>query len=173
MNLYFRLLWLLFSPLVPAQLNSITRTKFRCWPADLDLNLHMNNGRFLTLMDLGRLDFMRCSGLLWPCLKRRWLPVLGATQMTFLRPIKLWQTFVIESEIEYWDDKWIVMRQRFTDNGRLLAVGRIRGIFRGPQGNVAPARLLELIGHSGDPPPLPAEVASWLATLDSQQNRSA
>src|SRR6185503_3961101 len=28
----------------------------RVWPNDLDLNIHVNNGRYLTLMDLGRMD---------------------------------------------------------------------------------------------------------------------
>ena len=30
----------------------------RVWPNDLDTNAHMNNGRYLTLMDLGRFDLM-------------------------------------------------------------------------------------------------------------------
>ena len=29
---------------------------FLVWPNDLDMNRHMNNGRYLTLMDLGRFD---------------------------------------------------------------------------------------------------------------------
>ncbi len=28
--------------------------RFRVWPNDLDFNFHLNNGRYLTLMDIGR-----------------------------------------------------------------------------------------------------------------------
>ena len=32
-----------------------TRVALRVWPNDLDLNLHVNNGRYLALADIGRL----------------------------------------------------------------------------------------------------------------------
>src|SRR5687768_16441057 len=32
--------------------------RFHVWPGDLDFFGHMNNGRFLTLMDSGRFDIM-------------------------------------------------------------------------------------------------------------------
>ena len=36
----------------------------RCWPWDLDLWLELNNGRALTLYDLGRLVLFKRTGLL-------------------------------------------------------------------------------------------------------------
>lgn len=36
--------------------------KMRTWPGDLDINFHMNNGRYLTLMDLGRFNLTIRSG---------------------------------------------------------------------------------------------------------------
>lgn len=34
----------------------------RVWPTDLDVQRHMNNGRYLSLMDLGRMDLLVRSG---------------------------------------------------------------------------------------------------------------
>jgi len=31
-----------------------TRVYLRVWPNDLDLNIHVNNGRYLALADIGR-----------------------------------------------------------------------------------------------------------------------
>ena len=43
----------------------------RVWPNDLDTNAHMNNGRYLTLMDLGRFDLMTQCGLVGTVLKKK------------------------------------------------------------------------------------------------------
>lgn len=171
MNLYFRLFWLLLQSLfarTPRQdVLGVTSRTFRVLPHDLDLNLHMNNGRYLTVMDLGRFDFMRQTRLLWPCLQRRWLPVLGAAQLVFLRPLKLWQAYSIETEMEYWDDKWFVMRQRFVSQGRVVAVGRVRGLMRGRQGNVPPAEILAASGHARPfPPDAGDDLRQWLLSLE-------
>ena len=37
---------------------------FRVLPTDLDVNLHMNNGRFLQIMDLARIDWLLRTGIL-------------------------------------------------------------------------------------------------------------
>ena len=36
---------------------------FRVSPGDIDVNRHMNNGRYLTIMDLGRIDVLIRTGL--------------------------------------------------------------------------------------------------------------
>ena len=44
----------------------------RVLPNDLDTNLHLNNGRYLTLMDLGRVDLMLRMGVMGELRRRRW-----------------------------------------------------------------------------------------------------
>ena len=59
MNLYFRLILVLVSGFFSKTRTSIMDVHaiwFRVLPNDLDSNLHMNNGRYLTIMDLGRTD---------------------------------------------------------------------------------------------------------------------
>ena len=65
MNLYLRLLWLLWR-LRSVQRRGLfeeSRVAFCVWPNDCDLNLHMNSGRYPTLMDLGRVHLTAQSGL--------------------------------------------------------------------------------------------------------------
>ena len=52
-----------------ARPEDVRASPFRVWPHDLDTSLHMNNGRYWTLMDLGRADLMIRSGL-WPSILR-------------------------------------------------------------------------------------------------------
>lgn len=175
MNLWFRLMGLLLKEVVgnrPQQspLDEVLTT-FRTWPTDLDTNLHMNNGRYLTLMDLGRLDFMARTGLLWPTLKKKMLAILGASQMIFLRPLLVGKPFTISTKLVYWDERWFVMRQHFLQDGQVMAKATVRGMFRQKNRTIAPRVVMQL---SGEPLPqareLPADVASWLRSLTEQRD---
>jgi acyl-CoA thioesterase FadM len=169
MNLYLRLLLLLLSYTQRQPrcgLHEPVTTRLRVYPNDLDINLHMNNGRYLTLMDLGRLDFMRKVGLFWPTTRRGWAAILGANQMIYLRPLKVWQRFTLETQLECWDDKWFVMTQRFVADGRLCAIGRVRGLFRGPKGNIAVPQVIALAHTNASTSPMPSEATQqWLQQL--------
>ncbi|WP_338069498.1 thioesterase family protein [Specibacter cremeus] len=71
----------------------------RVWPTDADVNLHINNGVYFSLMDLGRFDLTVRSGI-WRVLReRRRNPVAGAETISFRRSLRLWQRFSIESRI--------------------------------------------------------------------------
>jgi acyl-CoA thioesterase FadM len=58
MKLWLRLLVQLVSwrTRKPLQIHEVAKRKFRVWPTDLDIYNHMNNGVFLTILDLGRYD---------------------------------------------------------------------------------------------------------------------
>lgn len=149
MNLYFRLFLLIFKVLrirKKVDLLATARCTFRVHLNDLDFNFHMNNGRYLTIMDLARLDFMAQTGILWPSLKKKWFPILGETQMTFYRPLGLFQKYQIETTIIGWDEKWIIMQQDFYSKGKLAARGRVRGLLRGKKGNIPPFEILSQLG---------------------------
>ncbi len=72
MNLIFRLLGLLLTTRWRGRLGPLEESvlKLRVWPVDLDVNLHMNNGRYLSVMDLNRVDVILRTGLLLPLLRR-------------------------------------------------------------------------------------------------------
>ncbi len=66
MNLWFRLLFLLLSSPFRPKLSApfaVSRLNFRVLPNDIDSNLHMTNGRYRTIFDLGRLDLVFRMGL--------------------------------------------------------------------------------------------------------------
>jgi hypothetical protein len=51
----------------------------RVWPNDLDLNMHMNSGRYLSMMDVGRMEILARTRMLREVLRRGWRPMVGAT----------------------------------------------------------------------------------------------
>lgn len=165
MNLYFRLLWLLLTlrwfpkqpdPLAPTILN------MRVMPNDLDIYGHVNNGRYLSLMDLGRLHLLYTTELLQPILKKKWAPLLGSVKIHFLKPLRLFQKFQLTTQTIYWDDKWIYIEQKFHRQDQLCAVALLKILFISQSGKVNPQDIVELLPHPPTKPPIPHTLKYWL-----------
>jgi hypothetical protein len=64
MNLWFRLFWMLLKRpwRKAADPFSTTVIRMRVWPLDLDLNRHVTNGRYFTMADIGRMDYVLKTG---------------------------------------------------------------------------------------------------------------
>ncbi len=165
MNLLFRLLkTLLLFFMRPTRRGIFDESvvRFRVWPNDLDTNLHMNNGRYLTLMDLGRLDLLLHNGAVPHVLKHKWYPVLAGTLIRFRRPLNLFQKFEIRTRIVTWDVKWVYLEQTILRKGDLVLQAYLKGVFVGPKGSVPITRLLGLMDVKESPPPLTPGLTAWL-----------
>ena len=172
MNLYLRLLKLLsLLPFVQRQpLFETSRMTFRVWPNDCDINLHLNNGRYLTFMDLGRMHLVAQIGLLGEMLRRRWAPVLSAAEISFIRPLPPFRKFELVSRLLTWDDKYFYMEQRFVAGGRLCAVALVKGLFLQRRERVESRAVLAALGLDLTAPQMPEIVRHWndLAALKKQ-----
>ena len=118
MNLWFRLLHLLLCSLFRPKLEApfgVSRLQFRVLPNDLDSNLHMTNGRYWNIFDLGRLDLILRMGLGKVALREKWAPIVGAGTIQFRRELKPFQRFTLETRLAGW------VGTRLTDT--LLALG--------------------------------------------------
>lgn len=167
MNMLFRLLHVLifswFRPGTPAM--GPCRTPFRCWPSDLDVLLHMNNGKYLSIMDLARLDLMIRSGLYREVAKRGWYPVVVAETIRFRKSIAPFARFDIESSVIGWDEKVVILQQNFYSGGACVAEAVIRGRFlKKSGGGVAPSELMKLAGLEGPSPEMTGWIRDWNAS---------
>lgn len=166
MNLFFRLIYVLIlarfcSRLAPLDTSAVG---FRVLPNDLDLNMHMNNGRYLTLMDLGRIDFMMRTGLGKVVMQRRWMPVIASAKTRWRRSLLPFQPYTLETRLLCWGEKWFFMEQRFVRNGRTVAYGLVKGLIRRSGGHVPPAEVFEaVLGEPLASPPMSDDVRAWMA----------
>jgi len=110
-----------------------TRVALRVWPNDLDFNLHVNNGRYLALADIGRLDWFVRTGALQIARQRQALPVVGDAMAKFRRDLKVFQGFEIHTRLIGWDSKWGFIEHRFVRDRRVVGMVVIRGVFTGPR----------------------------------------
>jgi acyl-CoA thioesterase FadM len=164
MNLYLRLFFLLFRLVgLPRKgLLEASRVAFRVLPTDCDINFHMNNGRYLTFMDLGRVHLVTQIGLMRMIFKKRWMPVLGAAEIVFIRPLAPFRKFELVTRIVTWDDKYCYMEQRFEAGGVLCTHAFVKGLFLERGGRVSNSALVAELGFKESPPPMPEELRIWV-----------
>ncbi|KJZ36965.1 MULTISPECIES: thioesterase family protein [Pseudomonas] len=163
MNLWFRLLLMLFRRpwRKPVDAMATTVIRLRVWPLDLDLNRHVTNGRYFTLADLGRMDYVLRSGAFRVALRNKAVPIVGDTWGKFRRELKLFEAFEIHTRMLGWDDKWSFMEHRFVSKGRVIGVVVMRGVFRTGKGTVAPGEFARELGLDEQSPPMPAWLTDW------------
>lgn len=137
-------------------------------PTDVDVAMHINNGMYLSLMDLGRFDLLvRCG--LWDELRRRqWTPVVQSEMITFRKSLELWQSYTLETKFLGVDDRSMYFEQRFVVDGEIYARGYIAGRLRGPNGPVPNEEILAVAAEKGQPIPADREVPEWLLAWREQ-----
>ena len=165
MNLVFRLIWVVIAAFRKSKVGILdeTRIRLRVLPNDLDTNIHMNNGRYLTVMDLGRVDLTIRSGL-WRAMRdNRWYPVVGSAKMTYRRPLDPLQAYELTTRVLGWDDKWVYMEQCFLVGGHMHARGVLKALFLNGRDKVSSAELAAALGHDGPSPTVDAQLIAALA----------
>lgn len=120
---------------------------FRALPHDCDLNFHLNAGRYVSFMDIARVELIARMRILRRVLKRGWRPIVGGGQVTYRKSVMPFERFSITSRVVAWDEKWFYIEHLVhKQDGALAATGVMRTLLRGPQGNVPPRELLALLG---------------------------
>lgn len=166
MNLLLRLLWLLIASRARTAAHPLgpCRTPFRVWPTDLDVLRHVNNGVYLSIMDLARVDLMMRAGMAGHIKARGWYPVVVAETIQFRRSLNLFDRFEIETRVLGWDEKAIVIEQQFLRGGEAVAHALVRARFLSKRGGaVSPRELIALLGLPTESPPMGDYAARWNA----------
>ena len=134
----------------------------RVWPNDLDLNMHMNSGRYLSMNDIGRVEMLARLGIFHKAWRRGWRPVAGGVMIRYRRSLLLFQRFTVRSRVLCWDDKWFYFEHVIEHAGELMTQAYTRTLLIGPNGKVPPDDVLDLLGRRGTPsPPMPPVIARW------------
>ena len=142
--------------------------RFTVLPHDCDLNIHLNAGRFVSFMDIARIELLARMRVLRSVLKKGWRPVVGGLVIRYRRSVQPFERFTIESRVVGWDDKWFYIEHVLNrHDGSMAATAYTRTLLRKSGGTVAPRELIELMGLAGtESPPLPPFVEQWRMAED-------
>lgn len=135
--------------------------KMRVLPNDIDINLHLNNARYLALMDYARTQMLARTGILEHIIRGRWQPLVGASWMTYRRSLPLFARYEIATRMVCWDERWFYLEQTFTGAKGLAAIGWVKGILRNADGNIPPQNVIDLLAPGVVSPPMPDAIAAW------------
>lgn len=173
MNLILRLLYVLFNAVRGPRLGPLDESviRLRVLPNDLDTNLHLNNGRYLTLMDLGRVDLLIRLGVVREMRRRRWGGVVASATVRFRRPLNLFQRFELHTRLLCWDDRWFYMEHRMIRRGETAAVAIVKARFMAADGRrLQPGEVVAATRHAMDSPPMPPGVREWVEAEERIQS---
>jgi acyl-CoA thioesterase FadM len=165
LNLYFRLLFTVLRALRAPRVRpgETVELELRVWPTDLDLNGHMNNGRYLTLVDLALATVFIRSGFARLCLRKGWRPMGGGSVVYFRRGLTVFQRFTLRFTHVAWDEYWNYGRFEFVRQGQLCATGFVKGAAAGRGGLVPTAHIYPALGRDEPSPAFPDDLAAWVA----------
>lgn len=169
MKLYLRLLWLLLTQSRRSRCSLLgpCETSLRVYPNDLDIFGHVNNGVYLTMMDLGRTDMMLRSGIFKKIRKAGWYPVVASETIRFRRSLKLGQRFSIHTTVAGWDEKSVFLLQQFVRSGEVVAEAAVNARFLARTGgSVSIADLMSVLEYGDDVPVLPEWIRDWQRSVD-------
>lgn len=169
MNLYLRLLIALSQAFrTPLRHTEDLLCAFRVWPHDLDAFGHMNNGRYLQIMDVARVRWMARTGVLSSMLRSRWSGVIGGALTRYRYSLRPFQRYWVRTRLVYWDDRWFYFEHTFIDSrGRCVAAGLSRTALRRQGSWVLSHQVVQRIAPDATPPEPPAYLDAWLV-LDEQ-----
>ena len=180
MNLYIRVLFLLISSFFKPKIKSVLETSVirqRVWPNDLDFNMHMNNGRYLTVMDLGRLDLFHRARLMQIMMKQKSVPSLGAATIRYRLPLNPFQRFELHTRLACWDEKWAYIEQKFIlsdgpKKGAIAAIAIVKGSFydQNAKRTVPTDEVLRLGNLDIASPDMPEHILEWRKSEQSLRN---
>lgn len=80
-------------------------------PWDIDMFMELNNGRILTLFDLGRFDLAVRCGLSRQLKANRWGLVVAGTTIRYRKRILLGQHVSIKTRLVAADARWLYLQQ--------------------------------------------------------------
>lgn len=133
----------------------------RVHPTEIDIFMHVNNGKYLSIMDLGRLDMMVRSGV-WKTIRAKgWSGVVSAETISFRKSLKLGQHYSLETRISGIDDRAVYFEHRIVVDGEIYARAFVATLLISENGTVTRDELIDVFGA---PPPgmdLPAWLHDW------------
>lgn len=142
-------------------LSDKTIIHFRVNLFDIDLYPELNNGRHLTLMDLGRYDFGLKVGLFNVLKEQNWGLMVAGNFTRYRRRITLFQKFELHTELVGYDEKWYYFYQQTVKNGITHSSALIRTAVTSKSGIVPAAKVAEAMKIDFKPS-VPDWVKDWI-----------
>lgn len=136
-------------------------SKHLIFPWDMDIFFELNNGRTLTIYDLGRVPLAERNGLLGALKKNKWGLTIAGSSVIYRRRIKSFETVTMHSRAVGYDHRFFYLVQDMWVKDKPAGSALFRAALTSKDGIVPPSELFK--SENIEPPhaPMPIWVAAW------------
>jgi len=150
----------------------ITHYRVQLW--DIDANIHMNNVKYLKYLERGRVEHMIATHWLSEMYSRGIKALIANTEISYVRELKPFQRFKVETRISGWDDKYIYIEQLFTYKRTVFTAAVIRmamvSVHSGKR--ISPAHVMSETFPELQPPTIPASALALNQLVAAQRQET-
>ena len=134
-------------------------------PNDIDPFMELNNGRYVTLLDLGRYAYGGRIKMGTFLKKNNWSLTIVGTYNEYRYRLKLFRKFQLKSKIIGYDEKWFYFFQKAERNGKTHMASVVKFAFTSKKGLVLPYEVVPKMDLKYNPNELP----EWINELSKHQ----
>jgi len=163
MSIWLRFFWVIIAGFFrkPLHIAEVSVLPQRVWPDELDINIHMNNAKYLAVMDLGRTDWIVRTGA-WRLMRHEGMaPVIGGAMVRYRRSLKLFQRYLLKTRLLGWDERWLYIEQTMQCRDGIACIAVQRTAFTLHGKLVPAAELARRLGHEATIFPAPDWTRGW------------
>jgi acyl-CoA thioesterase FadM len=135
--------------------------KMRVLFGDMDIYPELNNGRHLTMMDMGRMDLAQRSGLLRIIHEQKWGFAVSGASVRYRHRLKAYMSFRLHTRIVAIDDRWFYFHQNTVQKGKTHSSALVRAGITCKQGLVPTKKVLDALDKPDWNPGVPEWVEAW------------
>jgi acyl-CoA thioesterase FadM len=140
----------------------------RIWPWDLDPWRELNNGRTLTLFDLGRLPLFGRIGIVKGVASQGWGLTVAGNTTRYRRRLTVFQKVTMVSRCIGWDARFFYLEQSFWRGDDCTSHMLLRAAVVGKGGIIPPAQATATLGIHDESAPLPDWVLGWIRAEEAR-----
>ena len=176
-------MWFLFRFLIARYIQKVMPThglldwvsfRYRVLPWDIDANLHMNNVKYLKYLERGRVEHMIATPWMNTMFDHGVKALIANTEISYVKELKPFQPFDVETRINSWDDKYVYFEQLFTYKQTVFtaAVIRMAMVDSRTGKRASPRQVLTELFPALQSPELPASVVALNQLVTAQRNET-
>jgi len=146
----------------------LTTCSFYAYPWDMDHFMEMNNGRHLTLYDLGRFDLAVKCGLWRTVREKNWGLVVAGSSVRFRKRIFMFQKVIMKTQLIGMDHRWFYFQQSMEVKGEPCSSMLVRTGVTERGRTVLTERVAEAMNIKGFTLPPPDWAQAWIDADNSR-----
>ena len=123
--------------------------------------MELNNGRTLTLYDMGRMPLLSRIGVVSALAANGWGMTAAGNTVRYRRRVRAFHKVEMHSRLIGWDDRFLYVEQAMWRGGEALNHMLVRQAATDASGILPPERLIAAMGHDTRSPELPGWLRAW------------